>query len=37
MSLEARGKGSRLFNSYGETYVRLDMASNNSGFFGFIL
>ena len=35
MSLEARGKGSRY--SSGETYVRSEMASNNPGFFGFIL
>ena len=35
MSLEARGKCSRY--SSGETYVRSEMASNNPGFFGFIL
>ena len=35
MSLEARSKGSRY--SSGETYVRSEMASNNPGFFGFIL
>ena len=35
MSLKARGKCSR--HSSGETYVRSEMASNNPGFFGFIL
>ena len=35
MSLEARSKGSRY--SSGEIYVRSEMASNNPGFFGFIL
>ena len=35
MSLEARSKGSRY--SSGETYLRSEMASNNPGFFGFIL
>ena len=35
MSLEARGKCSKY--SSGETYVRSEMASNNPGFFGFIL